>query len=693
MLTALTFQEKLQGGSGNNGDPIENKKKQQQQQMWIVFPDAVSHRSFLFHILLSSIVCFWMGRIVSSSETTAIPITSSDVLSSSSSFHSHELPPQIVTASPKVPWNYLSFLSGASQNNHCQQQQPPAFDEPSLNGWISNGSVTSTSATTTAADNVSKMSSFRNVDLNEEEKEEQELASRMQYFQELVVHPVLLTMKEDHQAERIAIILDDDDDKEDMLTGLVQQILNYRSIRHIFVVKESLQDCQDTWTDLSQLVHSSSVVMECVSKDSLSSSSSFQVDVVLILDDCNVFDNHDHDDDDTQAESKQNNLEETFRLWFQHLSPGSGSLVTCLGETLPLHHPRASLHHEERLEKIDALEDADFQRIVEYDIRLAHSRYAQSIVVAWKDETSLAQWRMNEAQYALRVHSRLVDPSSSLAWFDSATMVSLKYPSKHSALRFCEPYGNHLAPEDICDSVCSEAGHGYDPYIENIPVEDLYVGKSQAGDHSGRGVFTKVDIPTNSYLGLETTVHSIIYEWPTSDLYNNMLDFVPVFANTKGNVVFVFAEAYGYAQEPWNMPQETVMSHLLNFLNHGCNGTANSGDFTDVTEFTINLDLGHIPDALQSKVDIPYVPHFDRDQVKFDTMTQTFRPINAGEEIYDNYMSFGGESHFRQMVETLRQECSGSFGMVEQYQKGRAVVSDIRKVSVPNVSRGGTDEL
>jgi hypothetical protein len=42
--------------------------------------------------------------------------------------------------------------------------------------------------------------------------------------------------------------------------------------------------------------------------------------------------------------------------------------------------------------------------------------------------------------------------------------------------------------------------------------------------------------------------------------------------------------------------------------------------------------------------------------------------IRAGEELYDNYMSFGGDLFFREMVETLREECSGSLGMVEQYQ-------------------------
>ncbi|KAG7351518.1 hypothetical protein IV203_010878 [Nitzschia inconspicua] len=712
--TALAVQEKLPKADDDNGSPIENKMKW--QYLWIC-SEVASYRFFLLNILFGSILCFWMGRIVVSETSASFSIPSSNVQSSFSD--PQQQPPQIVVSvgtSQAVSWNSSPFPPESQSN---LQRQPQAGG-PSLNRWISNVIVvgeegrdqeasrlddesdsTSTAATTTTADCL-RLPLPQNLFVPEtsfqllDQKEQGLAASRIQYFQELVVHPVLMTMKEDHQAERIAIVLDDGITKKELLTGLVQQILNYPSIRHILVVDDSPKDCKDTWIDLSQLVVSTSVAMECVSKESLSSSLSFQVDVVFLLDDCNVFDrdDDDDDDDDAQAGGREDDLEESMRLWFQHLSPESGSLVTCLGETLPLHHPRASLHHKERLEKIDALEDADFQRIVEYDIRLAQSRYAQSIVVAWKNETSLAQWRMNEAHYVLRMHSRLVDPSS-LSWFDSATMVSLKYPSKHSALRFCQWTGNLDLDDDLSEHLCTEEGHGYDPYIRNIPVDDLYVGKSQAGDHAGRGVFTKVDIPTSSYLALETTVHSIIYEWPTTELYNDMQDSIPDVANTKGNIIFVFAEAYGYAQEPWNMAQDTVMSHLLNFVNHGCNGTANTGDFTNVTEFTVDLDLGEIPDVLQTKVDIPYAPHFDRDHVKFDTMTRTFRPIAAGEEIYDNYMSFGGESHFQEMVETLRQECSGSFGMVEKYQMGRKVGSEIHtaNASLSNMFRGGTDEL
>jgi hypothetical protein len=154
-----------------------------------------------------------------------------------------------------------------------------------------------------------------------------------------------------------------------------------------------------------------------------------------------------------------------------------------------------------------------------------------------------------------------------------------------------------------------------------------------------------------------------------------MMDHVPIYANSKARIVFVYAEAYGYSQEPWHMPQDAVMSHFLTFVNHGCNGTSNIGDEMEAgyTEFTIDLEslrINGIPRALQTQVSAVYTPHFDRDHAKHSTMCRTSKPISAGEELYDNYLSFGGDDYFEEMIIDLRRECSGEPGIVEQYQRG-----------------------
>jgi hypothetical protein len=44
-----------------------------------------------------------------------------------------------------------------------------------------------------------------------------------------------------------------------------------------------------------------------------------------------------------------------------------------------------------------------------------------------------------------------------------------------------------------------------------LPASAFEVKKSSVGENAGRGVFTKVDIPKNTYLSLETGAHTILF--------------------------------------------------------------------------------------------------------------------------------------------------------------------------------------
>ncbi|KAL3905953.1 MAG: hypothetical protein SGILL_009470, partial [Bacillariaceae sp.] len=444
------------------------------------------------------------------------------------------------------------------------------------------------------------------------------------------------------------------------------------------------------------------------------------LDVVFLLGDCDVLDD---DEDNTKEDEKEE--EQDYEFWLDHLSLDIGTLVTCVGETLPFAHPQAlqrfKKDREDMMVEVDVKDvtdddDAedddisleDFAKVIEYDLRLpslspTEQSFASTIAVAMKNATSMAQWRLNAAHYNLRMQSRMPEVSS-LHYFDSAAMVSVQYPSKHAAVYSCQHYVEaasvNVNTDDLDDDLefaqdrclqdasnpSSGNAHGYDPFTPNLFIEDLYIGKSGAGDHSGRGVFTKRDVEEGSYIGLETTSNSILYEWTTTDLHNDVHDLLP--EAKKAHIIYVFAEAYGYSQDPWNMPEEAVMSHLLTFMNHGCNGTANLGEADDIgnkwTEFTVDLESGVVPDDFKTTVDIAYLPHFDRDQVKHETLSRAGRWIHAGEELFDNYMSFGGDEYFVDMVEQLRQECSGMLGMVEQYQRKDG---GKEKVSMLNVGK------
>jgi hypothetical protein len=538
-----------------------------------------------------------------------------------------------------------------------------------------------------------------------------QLAARIQYFGELVIHPVLLAIEK--PAVNVAMVLDQVKEQAEkaLLGGLLHQLELHRSLQRVYLVVDEKDDCPSSRNHLQ---------VTCVSQEQLDSNA---VDVVFLLDDCNVL-----DDDYDNGEEKDGDL----GFWKDRLSSDVGTLVTCAGETLPMDHPHAFKRFQDDREDmlLDRDQDDDddddvsldsFDKVIEYDIRLTSTSrqqtFASTIAVAMKNATAMAQWRLNAAHYSRRMHKRMKD-ASSLQYFDSATMPTLQYPSKQAAVYSCQHYlqvtdngiDSRQEEEDLdfAREWCLQDNpyydvhgianaHGYEPNTENVPITDLYMGKSTAGDHAGRGVFTKRDIPAEAYVGLETTVHSVLYEWTTTVLHNDMKDFVQ--EAQKAHIIYVYAEAYGFSQDPWNMPQEAVMTHLLTFTNHGCNGTANLGDLDDTatrwTEFNVDLESGLVPEDFKTTVDVAYLPSFDRDQSKHETMSRAGRLIGAGEELYDNYMSFGGDQYFAEMVETLRQECSGSLGMVEQYQrkeKVSMVVGAGKKVSSSSHHQHGKEE-
>jgi hypothetical protein len=116
------------------------------------------------------------------------------------------------------------------------------------------------------------------------------------------------------------------------------------------------------------------------------------------------------------------------------------------------------------------------------------------------------------------------------------------------------------------------------------------------------------------------------------------------------------------------------MSHFLTFVNHGCNGTSNLGergeDPSTFTEWNVDLSAG-IPEELGAKPNLPYNPVVDRDLVRYATNCVVAINVPKGEELYDNYMNFGGDEYFVEMVHSLREQCSGGLGLVEMYQRQR----------------------
>jgi hypothetical protein len=94
-----------------------------------------------------------------------------------------------------------------------------------------------------------------------------------------------------------------------------------------------------------------------------------------------------------------------------------------------------------------------------------------------------------------------VDGGTLLGSFDGATMQSYLNPGKADEIVFCRQHPNSRP--------CSE-GHGFDPERANLPISSLEVkSKTPFGEQVGIGVFAALDIPRQSYVGLEKLISSI----------------------------------------------------------------------------------------------------------------------------------------------------------------------------------------
>jgi hypothetical protein len=90
-------------------------------------------------------------------------------------------------------------------------------------------------------------------------------------------------------------------------------------------------------------------------------------------------------------------------------------------------------------------------------------------------------------------------------------LVSHKFPSRTSEAVWCSKHVN------LCDN-----GHGFDPFVLNVPVSSLKVQHSGVGDRAGRGVFARQEVPAGSSIGMEVCVHGMFLSQPTYELVTSM---------------------------------------------------------------------------------------------------------------------------------------------------------------------------
>lgn len=163
-------------------------------------------------------------------------------------------------------------------------------------------------------------------------------------------------------------------------------------------------------------------------------------------------------------------------------------------------------------------------------------------VVAFKDGGAKAEWFSNAGLVDLKIHKRAlstIEGTTPFTFFDGPTMQMFYYPSKQSERVFC------LHNIEVNDCV---SGHGFEPLRQNLRSTDiLEVRSSTLGEHAGRGVFAKVDIPQSSYVGLDKLIPIIHGSAKTYKLMTSWYYRIPwVCEFSWGEILEAYADGYGH---------------------------------------------------------------------------------------------------------------------------------------------------
>jgi spermidine synthase len=352
------------------------------------------------------------------------------------------------------------------------------------------------------------------------------------------------------------------------------------------------------------------------------------------------------------AEAFYNN--DTFVKSFYNSLSDNGILVMELGESPDSRDPdEMKSGDKNRVVALNLLESAGFESIHAFEESHCGFGAAWTFIVAFKSYSSRKLWYANSAEIELAIQKRTVrtkSGNSPLRYFDGATMMSYQVPSRTIETVFCR--------RDPAPYACNDNAFQFVPELPNLPASSMEVRISGQGEHSGRGVFTKVNVVNGTYISAETSAKSLRF-YPST--YKIIIDLVEK-CEKQAEELEVFEHymhGYGFSSRRLGETEVFVDSSIVTFVNHGCNGTFNIGIATDFDEFT--TDTRTPPAALMGQSHTGtsvFNPVIDRHL--FYSGDVSLRDIDAGEEILDNYLNFiGSQEAWEDDVNDLRKQCSG----------------------------------
>lgn len=339
----------------------------------------------------------------------------------------------------------------------------------------------------------------------------------------------------------------------------------------------------------------------------------------------------------------------------------SGILVSQFGEDVKFNTAGAQV--SPRITEYDFMEklkDYDFRKIEDYSEGHGGFLGVMKFKIAFKCTSCFTQWHSNQAMIDLAIKERsmrTVDGSNAklFRFFDGATMIGYQYPSRVVENVFCR----EIPTPPFCD-----ASHGFDPYTTNIKLSSLEV-KTSLIPNAGRGVFTKIDIPKGSYIGLEEVSSNVIVMPEEVHLIQTFLNEAIV---NRWKMFDAYLYGLGFSSDFFLDTSYSIDNGILQFLNHGCNGTNNIQQY-NTTEFT--ADPATMPDELEVTYESTiYNPCVSRSNLNLQNCGDlTNKDVKAGEELLDTYLAYYTLDTWARGINDLRAQCSAqALGSVGSYE-------------------------
>lgn len=374
-----------------------------------------------------------------------------------------------------------------------------------------------------------------------------------------------------------------------------------------------------------------------------------------------IMDALDPQDDVPFAEVLYNN--DAFIRTLKNALSDDGVIVMQLGEAPVSVNPAEEMGRDKnRASMTDLLEKVGFESIHAYEEGHSGFLWPWSYLVGLKSYDQRALWYANTAKIELEVHRRIRRSKSGaplLRYFDSATMKSYQVPHKVFETVFCR---KEPTPEECVNN------RGFRMDRVNAPVSSFEVKKSEVADDAGRGIFAKVDIKEGSFMAAEESTKKVYFS-PLQT--HNVISYSHMPFGKNIEAVYKYMEGYGFSFFHSGELEYAVDTSIMTFINHGCNGTYNSGNgVSKDTEYTI--DTSRAPEDVNGYVPSRYHPVVDRHMnMLLYGGDFALRDIKAGEEILNNYLDFSGDtSDWKKEVVALRAQCSGEdVGIVKNYEE------------------------